>query len=86
MKYEEAVEYINEHGKELEFDKELQEEFLVFIAPTDPKHYEEFERNYVLNYYNPLVIQPFCNEDVCVMRVMKKGLPQRAFIQDIVAV
>ena len=85
MKYEEAVENIKDKGKELEFDKELHKEFLVFIAPTDLKHYEEFERNFVFNHYNPLMILPYCNEAVCVMCVVKKGLTQRTFIRDIVA-
>ena len=85
MKYQEAVEYINQHGKELEYDQKEKEEFLVFIAPTDPKHYEEFSRNYVLNYYDSDAILPYVNEDVRVMRVVKKGLKAGVFLYEIIA-
>lgn len=79
MTYQEAVDYINQYGRELEYDKKEKLEFLVFIAPTDPNHHEEFLEIFKLNYFNPNVIAPYINEDVCVMRVAKKYLSQ-AFI------
>lgn len=72
MTYKEAVDYINELGKDLEYDKKEGIGFLVFIAPTDAKQYEEFSRNFILNHYNSNVILPYINSDVCVMRVAKK--------------
>ena len=84
MTYTAAVEYINQNGKELECDKQKGTEFFVFIAPTNPKQYEEFCRNYVLNYYNPNAILPYVNEDVRVMRVEKEGLKMGAFLYEII--
>lgn len=85
MTYQEAVDYINQYGKELEYDKQEKEEFLVFIAPTEPKLYDEFSRKYVLNYYDPSVILPYVNEDVRIMRVVKKGLKVGAFLYEVIA-
>lgn len=84
MTYQEAVDYINQHGKELEYDKQKEAEFFVFIAPTSPNLYEAFCRNYVLNYYNPKAILPYVNEDVRVMRVAKEGLKMGAFLYEII--
>jgi len=84
MIYKDAVEYINQHGMELEYDKQKEVEFLVFIAPTNPKQYEAFCRNFVLNYYNPNAILPYVNEDVRVMRVAKEGLKKGAFLYEVI--
>ena len=73
-----------QHGKELEYDNPKKEEFLVFIAPTEPKLYNAFSRNFVLNYYVPSVILPYVNKDVRVMRVAKEGLKIGAFICEII--
>ena len=83
MTYKEAVDYINEFGKDLEYDKREKIDFIVFIAPTDSKQYEEFTRSFVLNHYNPNVILPYANNDVCVMRVAKKYLNQGAFVYEV---
>ena len=84
MTYQEAVDYINEHGKELSFD-EKKTEYIVYIAPTDPKQLEKFNRHFFLNNFNPDVIQLFKNQDVCVMRGYKKGEPQEEFYFERVA-
>lgn len=85
MTYQAAVEYIDHHISELEYDKQDKMEYIVFIAPTNPKHYEEFNRLFVLNNYNPNVILPYVNEDVCVMRVAKKYLASGVFLYKIIA-
>lgn len=83
MTYQEAVNYIDEFRKDLEFDKKEGIDFLVFIAPTDPEQHEELSRNFVLNHYNPNVILPYASSDVCVMRVARKYLNQGAFIYEV---
>lgn len=84
MTYHEAVGYIDEYGKDLEYDKKEKMDFIVFIAPMDPKQYEEFTRSFVLNHYNPSAILPYANGDVCVMRVAKKYLNQGAFVYEVI--
>lgn len=37
MTYQAAVDYIDQHISELEYDKQEKLEYIVFIAPTDPK-------------------------------------------------
>lgn len=83
MTYQEAVDYINHHGKELSYDKE-NGECIVYIAPTDPVQEEEFNKLFVLNNYSPGVILPYINQDVCVKRVFKKGLLQNVFIYELI--
>ena len=83
MTYQDAVNYIDEFGEDLEYDKKEKIDFLVFIAPTDPKQYEEFTRDFVLNHYNPSVILPYASSDVCVMRVARKYLNQGAFVYEV---
>ena len=84
MTYQEAVNYNDEFGKDLEYDKKKNIDFIVFIAPTDPKRYEDFTRNFVLNHYNPNVIFPYANSDVCFMRVAKKYLNHGAFVYEVI--
>lgn len=84
MTYQEAVSFVELHGEERAHDVKEKIEFLVFIAPTDAKLYEEFSRSFVLNHYNPNVILPYVNEDVCVMRVAKKFLNEGAFVYEVV--
>lgn len=84
MTYQEAVEYINKHGKELSYDKE-NGECIVYIAPTDPKQLEEFNRLFVLDNFNPEVIKSFIDQDLCVMRGYKRGLPDEVLAYERVA-
>ena len=85
MKYQDAVNYINQNGKDLEYDKQENLDFLVFIAPTDPKSYEVFLRNFARNHFDTNTALAYTNEDVCVMRVAKEYLRERAFLYDVIA-
>ena len=85
MTYQEAVDYINKHGKELSHDKE-KGECIVYIAPTDPKQLEEFNRMFVLNSFDQEVIKPFIDQDLCVMRGYKRGIPDEVLVYERVAV
>lgn len=81
MTYKEAVEYINKHGKELSFDKE-KGECIVYIAPTDPVKLEEFNRLFVLDNFNPDVIKSYIDQDLCVMRGYKRGIPNEVLMYE----
>lgn len=84
MTYQEAVDYINKHGKKLSFDKE-KGECIVYIAPTDPLLLEEFNRLFVLNSFNQDVIKTFIDNDVCVMRGYKRGIPNEVLTYERIA-
>ena len=84
MKYQEAVEFIDKHGKEYSFDEENRE-CKVYIAPTDPHQLEEFNRLFFISHFDPDVIHSFKNHDVCVMRGYKKSEPQEEFYYERVA-
>lgn len=74
MTYQEAVDYINKHGKELSIDKE-KGECIVYIAPVDPKQLEDFNTLFVMDNFNPDVIKSFIDQDLCVMRGYKSEIP-----------
>ncbi len=84
MTYKEAVDYINKYGKELATDKE-KGECIVYIAPTNPKQLEEFNRLFVLNSFDQEVIKQFIDQDLCVMRGYKRGLPDEILAYERVA-
>ena len=57
----------------------------MYIAPTDPKQLEEFNRMFVLNSFNQEVIKSFIDQDLCVMRGYKLGIPDEGLFYDRVA-
>lgn len=74
MTYQEAVDYINKHEKELSLD-DKKGKCIVYIAPTDSKQLEDFNTLFVMDNFNPDVIKSFIDQDLCVMRGYKSGLP-----------
>ncbi len=84
MTYQEAVDYINKHEKELSIDKE-KGECIVYIAPADPKQLEDFNTLFVMDNFNPDVIKSFIDQDLCVMRGYKRGIPDEVLTYDCIA-
>ena len=84
MTYQEAVDFINVHGKELSHDK-VKGECIVYIVPTDSKQLEEFNRLFVLNSFNQEVIKSFIDQDLCVMKGYKRGIPNEVLVYERVA-
>ena len=84
MTYQEAVDYINKHEKELSIDKE-KGECIVYRAPTDSKQLEDFNTLFVMDNFNPDVIKPFIDQDLCVMRGYKSGIPNEILAYERIA-
>lgn len=84
MTYQHALEYIYEHSNELIYDASENIEYILFIAPTNSDHFEIFKRQLVLSNFDPDVALGYSNEDVCVIKVVKKGLAQGAFVFGVV--
>ena len=85
MTYQEAVDYINNHVKELTIDKE-KGECIVYIAPSDPKQLEDFNTLFVMDNFNPDVIRSFIDQDLCVMRGFKSEIPGEVLVYEQVTV